>query len=107
MSSKHAMAVAVVGLMSARALHVDRRRPRTSPPYRPRRCPRPGVPQVMTLEAKFVRASYNREGYVILGYQASNHSVGRGVDAPRGRRDSARRRAELSDHPRRVLARNA
>ncbi len=30
----------------------------------------------MTLEAKFVRASYNREGYVILGYQASNYSIG-------------------------------
>jgi hypothetical protein len=38
--------------------------------------PKPGVPQVMTMEAKFVRAAYNREGYVILGYQASNRSVG-------------------------------
>jgi len=38
--------------------------------------PDPGVPQVMTLEAKYVRASYNREGYVIMGYQATNHSVG-------------------------------
>jgi hypothetical protein len=38
--------------------------------------PDPGVPQVMTLEGKFVRAAYNREGYVILGYQPSNRSVG-------------------------------
>jgi hypothetical protein len=38
--------------------------------------PKPGVPQVTTLEGKFVRASYNNEGYVILGYQASNRSVG-------------------------------
>jgi hypothetical protein len=38
--------------------------------------PKPGVPEVMTMEGKFVRASYNREGYVILGYQASNYSVG-------------------------------
>jgi hypothetical protein len=38
--------------------------------------PQPGVPQIMTMEAKFVRAAYNREGYVILGYQASNRSVG-------------------------------
>jgi hypothetical protein len=30
----------------------------------------------MTLEGKFVRAAYNREGYVILGYQAANRSVG-------------------------------
>lgn len=35
-----------------------------------------GVPEIMTLEGKFVRAAYNNEGYVILGYQASNRSVG-------------------------------
>ncbi len=38
--------------------------------------PQPGVPQVMTLEANFVRAAYNNEGYVILGYQVSNRSIG-------------------------------
>jgi hypothetical protein len=38
--------------------------------------PQPGVPQIITMEGKFVRASYNNEGYVILGYQASNRSVG-------------------------------
>ncbi len=38
--------------------------------------PNPGVPEVMTMEAKFVRAAYNNEAYVILGYQASNYSVG-------------------------------
>src|SRR6188508_3844485 len=38
--------------------------------------PQSGVPQVITMEGKFVRASYNNEGYVILGYQASNRSVG-------------------------------
>ena len=38
--------------------------------------PQAGVPQVMTIEGNFVRAAYNNEGYVILGYQASNHSVG-------------------------------
>src|SRR5262245_16008812 len=38
--------------------------------------PQPGVPQIMTMEAKFVRAAYNNEGYVIIGYQASNYSVG-------------------------------
>ena len=38
--------------------------------------PQPGVPQIMTMEAKFVRAAYNNEGYVILGYQASNRSIG-------------------------------
>lgn len=38
--------------------------------------PKPGVPEVMTMEAKFVRAAYNNEAYVIMGYQASNRSVG-------------------------------
>jgi len=38
--------------------------------------PNPGVPQVMTLEGKFVRAAYNNEAYVILGYQVANRSIG-------------------------------
>jgi hypothetical protein len=38
--------------------------------------PKPGVPEIMTMEAKFVRAAYNNEGYVIIGYQATNRSVG-------------------------------
>ena len=38
--------------------------------------PQSGVPQIMTMEGKFVRASYNNEGYVILGYQPANRSLG-------------------------------
>jgi hypothetical protein len=38
--------------------------------------PKPGVPEIMTLEGKFVRAAYNNEGYVILGYQLVNRSIG-------------------------------
>jgi hypothetical protein len=38
--------------------------------------PQPGVPQIMTLEGKFVRAAYNNEGYVILGYQIANRTIG-------------------------------
>jgi hypothetical protein len=38
--------------------------------------PEPGVPEIMTLEGNFVRAAYNNEGYVILGYRAANQSVG-------------------------------
>ena len=38
--------------------------------------PKPGVPQIMTMEGKFVRAAYNNEGYVILGYQPANRSIG-------------------------------
>jgi hypothetical protein len=38
--------------------------------------PNAGVPEIMTIEGTFVRAAYNNEGYVILGYEASNRSVG-------------------------------
>jgi len=38
--------------------------------------PKPGVPQIMNIEGTFVRAAYNNEGYVILGYQLANRSVG-------------------------------
>jgi len=38
--------------------------------------PQSGVPQIMTMEGKFVRASYNNEGYVILGYQPAQRSLG-------------------------------
>jgi hypothetical protein len=38
--------------------------------------PQSGVPEIMTMEANFVRAAYNNEGYVILGYQTANRSIG-------------------------------
>jgi len=38
--------------------------------------PNPGTPQIMTIQGKFVRAAYNNEAYVILGYQISNRTVG-------------------------------
>jgi len=38
--------------------------------------PQPGVPQIMTLEGTWVRAAYNNEGYVILGYRLANNSIG-------------------------------
>jgi hypothetical protein len=38
--------------------------------------PDAGVPQISSIEATFVRAAYNNEGYVILGYRAANESVG-------------------------------
>jgi hypothetical protein len=37
--------------------------------------PQPGVPQVMTIEGNFVRAAYNNEGYVILGYEPVQRSL--------------------------------
>ena len=38
--------------------------------------PEPGVPEIMTMEGSYVRAAYNNEGYVILGYQLANNSIG-------------------------------
>ena len=38
--------------------------------------PKAGVPEVMTIEGHFVRAAYNNEGYVVLGYETANRSVG-------------------------------
>ena len=48
-------------------------RPRKPPKVK---IPQPGVPQIMTMEGKFVRAAYNNEGYVIIGYQLVNRSIG-------------------------------
>jgi hypothetical protein len=31
--------------------------------------PQPGVPQIMTLEGRYVRVAYDNEGYAILGYR--------------------------------------
>jgi hypothetical protein len=38
--------------------------------------PEAGVPQIMTMEGRYVRAAYNNEGYVILGYRLANDSIG-------------------------------
>jgi hypothetical protein len=48
----------------------------TSQQQQPVQIPNPGVPQIMTLEGKFVRVAYNNEGYVIIGYQIANRTVG-------------------------------
>jgi hypothetical protein len=38
--------------------------------------PQPGVPQIMTMEGRYIRAAYNNEGYAILGYKVAQLSVG-------------------------------
>jgi hypothetical protein len=73
MNSKRALSLVFVGLMSLWPLQTTDARAQDKPVVQ---LPQPGVPEVSTMEGKFVRASYNREGYVILGYQASNRSVG-------------------------------
>src|SRR5215203_4150143 len=77
MNRTRARSVALIGVMSLVLLQtMGAARGQEKPAVPTPKMPDPGVPQVMTLEAKYVRASYNREGYVILGYQASNHSIG-------------------------------
>ena len=74
MKAKNLLLLLVAGLVCVCPLVVRgdarlRSRPRC-------KIPEPGVPQIMTMEGKFVRAAYNNEGYVILGYQVVNRSVG-------------------------------
>lgn len=74
MRSKHARLSAVVALMIMCPLHaIGDAHAQEKPVVQ---IPQAGVPQIITMEGKFVRAAYNNEAYVILGYQASNRSVG-------------------------------
>jgi len=38
--------------------------------------PEPGVPQVMAIQGRYIRAAYNNEGYAIIGYKTAQNSVG-------------------------------
>jgi hypothetical protein len=62
-------ACCVAAVLSTGALAQDKPAPQVQ-------LPNPGVPQVMTMEGAYVRAAYNNEAYVILGYRTSNESVG-------------------------------
>ncbi len=76
MKSRQALVVAIVGLMSLWPLQTKGDARGQEKPKPTVQIPQPGVPEIMTMEAKFVRAAYNNEAYVIMGYQASNRSVG-------------------------------
>ena len=73
MNNRHALSVALLGLMALWPLQT---KGDAQTQQLPVQIPQPGVPQIITMEGKFVRAWYNNEGYVILGYQASNRSIG-------------------------------
>jgi len=62
--------------------------------------PEPGVPQIMTMEGRYVRAAYNNEGYAILGYKLANLSVGEEWMLLGGRHRPPGRRARLRPYPR-------
>jgi hypothetical protein len=74
MDSKRLLLMLVVGLISVWPLQTNGDAQTQEKPVV--QIPKPGVPEILTMEARFVRAAYNNEGYVILGYQASNRSVG-------------------------------
>jgi hypothetical protein len=74
MNTTRALSAAFVGLMSFGPIQTNGHAQTPEKPIV--QLPQAGVPQVVTMEGKFVRASYNNEGYVILGYQATNRSVG-------------------------------
>jgi hypothetical protein len=74
MNSRCALSVAVVGVLSLFPLQATGTAQSQEKPTV--QLPQPGVPQITTLEGKFIRVAYNNEGYVILGYQASNRSIG-------------------------------
>ena len=75
MKAKNALLLLVLGLVSVWPSPMVRVDAQTQEPPRVK-IPEPGVPQIMTMEGKFVRAAYNNEGYVIIGYQLANRSVG-------------------------------
>ena len=72
MRNKAALQLMMVGLVSMWT-GVDHAQTQERPTVQ---IPEPGVPQIMTMEGRFVRAAYNNEGYVILGYQPANRSIG-------------------------------
>lgn len=74
MNSKRALSGALVGLMSLWPLQTMGDAQTQEKPIV--QIPQPGVPEVMTIQGKFVRAAYNNEGYVIIGYQPANRSIG-------------------------------
>jgi hypothetical protein len=73
MKYKNALSLALVSLMSTWPLAGPADAQQEPPKVQ---IPQPGVPEVMTMEGAYVRAAYNNEGYVILGYRVANLSVG-------------------------------
>ena len=73
MRGKSLLSLAALGLMLTSLAAVGDARAQEPPKVK---IPEPGVPEIMTMEGRFVRAAYNNEGYAILGYRVANLSVG-------------------------------
>ncbi len=77
MRSHAVLPLVAAGLLSLGALAVPAETRADEPKEKVQvQIPQPGVPQIMTMEGRYVRAAYNNEGYVILGYRLANYSVG-------------------------------
>ena len=61
-------AIAVAGLATESVQGQEKPKPKVT-------VPDAGVPQAGSIEGKFVRAVWNNEGYVIMGYQVANRSI--------------------------------
>lgn len=61
--------IGVAGLIAIPAQGQEKPKPKVT-------VPDAGVPQAGSIEGKFVRAVWNNEAYVIMGYQVANRSIG-------------------------------
>jgi hypothetical protein len=74
MNHERVLPLVLVGVMTTCALAASRGvQDKQTPTVQ---IPNPGVPQIMTIEGNWVRAAYNNEAYVIIGYQIPQRSVG-------------------------------
>ena len=103
MNAKHALSLVLIGAALGLAPGVRGDARAQDPPKPQVKIPDAGVPEVMTMEGKFVRAAYNNEGYVIIGYQAANRSIGEdwlllevGITVREGVKDYTLRRDAIS-----------
>src|SRR5262245_18601045 len=74
MRARSLMLLAAAGLLLALPVVAGDKQPKEPPPQV--KIPQPGVPQIMTMEGRFIRVAYNNEGYATLGYRVANLSVG-------------------------------
>lgn len=66
---KNWLAIALAALIVVPVLGQEKPKPKVQ-------IPDAGVPQVGSIEGKFVRAVWNNEAYIIIGYQVANRSIG-------------------------------
>jgi hypothetical protein len=74
MRTKQAWALAIAVVLAVGAIAAPNGAQKEQAPTI--KIPEPGVPEILNIEGSFVRAAYNNEAYVILGYKTANMSVG-------------------------------